>query len=207
MIEAVFTEHRGVRRQLWTGNTQSHCKRIKAAHWLWNGLHVIPIIDNKKTIKHDISSVNNHPDASVVDHLHNLPSFFILLQKKNEEQSVREGVTNEMFLVGALCRGQRLPFWPLIRIFSFQHSLLCWSWLCLGKLFHISPFFSASTVEELMFLVSSPCWLRLSPHPRGAHNWRLMQGDSTEHVSLATAKDTPSRLGYKFNVSINSTDH
>lgn len=58
--------------------------------------------------------------------------------------------------------------------FHFNTVPLCLPWLCLGKLFHISPFFSGSTVEELMFLVSSLCCLRLSPHPRGEHNWQLM---------------------------------
>lgn len=41
--------------------------------------------------------------------------------------------------------------------FYFNMVPLCLPWLCLGKLFHISPLFSGSTVEELMFLVSSPC--------------------------------------------------
>lgn len=96
------------------------------------------------------------------------------------------------------------PSKPLIHIFLFQHGASVfavvafshftfflvaplWRNRCFWFLHH-SDWGSAHTQEES--IIASWC-----------------KGDSTKHVSLATAKDTPSRLGYKFNVSINSTDH
>lgn len=91
--------------------------------------------------------------------------------------------------------------------FYFNMVPLCLPWLCLGKLFTFHLFSVAPLWRNWCF------WFLHHADWGSAHtqeeniigSW--CKGDSTKHVSLAMAKDTPSRLGYKFNVSINSTDH
>lgn len=125
-----------------------------------------------KTIQRDLFSVNNYLDAAIEDHVHNSTPFFHPCAEKEWRVTRQWNGDTSDFL------GQDLLVGTKVAVLTTHPYLVISTkspvFAIVGKDFSHFTFFSGSTVEELMFLVSSPCWLRLSPHPRGEHNWQLM---------------------------------